>query len=205
MMPSCWRRPWTPLWWNDHSPLRRNPNTCVWTKGMTILQAVGLPPDTAIRRTSDASVRRSWTPLASGIQRAGGLWNGLWQALQAVRFWWVVERTLAWVRARFGVEGAGVCPVAAGRLCAVANVGEGEMTQQEALREFGSLRQEGVELPRSASARMCAPVVPSAVAPRHFEIGRRRFGLQLQGFPVPVGEAVIAVGPVGNRALHAGR
>ena len=49
---------------------------------MTILQAVGLPPDTAIRRTSDASVRRSWTPLArSGIRRAGG----------------VVERTLAWL------------------------------------------------------------------------------------------------------------
>ena len=44
---------------------------------MTILQAVGLPPDTAIGSTSDASARRSWTPLAtSGIRRAGGLWNG---------------------------------------------------------------------------------------------------------------------------------
>ena len=50
---------------------------------MTILQAVGLPPDTAIGSTSDASARRSWTPLAtSGIRRAGG---------------WVVERTLAWL------------------------------------------------------------------------------------------------------------
>ena len=34
----------------------------------------------------------------------------------------------------------------------------------------GSLRQEGVELPRSATTRMCAPVVPSPVAPVHFEI-----------------------------------
>ena len=81
--------PWTPLWWNDHSPLRRNPNTCVWTKGMTILQAVALPPDTAIGSTSDASVRRSWTPLAtSGIRRAGGLWNGRWHGSpSAVRSW----------------------------------------------------------------------------------------------------------------------
>ena len=82
MMPSCWRRPWTPLWWNDHSPLRRNPNTCVWTKGMTILQAVGLPPDTAIRRTSDASVREKLD--TSGEKR-----------YPARR--WVVERTLAWL------------------------------------------------------------------------------------------------------------
>ena len=66
-----------------------NPNTCVWTKGMTILQAVGLPPDTAIGRTSDASARRSWTPLAtSGIRRAGGLWNGRWHGSpSAVRSW----------------------------------------------------------------------------------------------------------------------
>ena len=79
----------TPLWSNDHSPPRRNPNTCVWTKGMTILQAVGLPPDTAIRSTSDASARRSWTPLAtSGIRRAGGLWNGRWHGSpSAVRSW----------------------------------------------------------------------------------------------------------------------
>ena len=49
---------------------------------MTILQAVGLPPDTAIGSTSDASARRSWTPLAtSGIRRRR----------------WVVERTLAWL------------------------------------------------------------------------------------------------------------
>ena len=80
--PSCWRRPWTPLWSNDHSPPRRNPNTCVWTKGMTILQAVGLPPDTAIGSTSDASARRSWD--ASGDKR-----------YPARR--WVVERTLAWL------------------------------------------------------------------------------------------------------------
>ena len=94
MMPSCWRRPWTPLWSNDRSPPRMNPNTCAWTKGMTILQAVGLPPDTAIRRTSDASVRRSWTPLArSGIRRAGGLWNGRWHGSpSAVRFWFATTR-----------------------------------------------------------------------------------------------------------------
>ena len=68
---------------------RRNPNTCVWTKGMTILQAVGLPPDTAIGSTSDASARRSWTPLAtSAIRRAGGLWNGRWHGSpSAVRSW----------------------------------------------------------------------------------------------------------------------
>ena len=70
-------------------PTGRNPNTCVWTKGMTILQAVGLPPDTAIGSTSDASARRSWTPLAtSGIRRAGGLWNGRWHGSpSAVRSW----------------------------------------------------------------------------------------------------------------------
>ena len=87
MMPSCfWRRPWTPLWSNDRSPPRMNPNTCAWTKAPqpydNLLQAVGLPPDTAIRRTSDASVRRSWTP--SGEKRH-----------PARR--WVVERTLAWL------------------------------------------------------------------------------------------------------------
>ena len=56
---------------------------------MTILQAVGLPPDTAIGSTSDASARRSWTPLAtSGIRRAGGLWNGRWHGSpSAVRSW----------------------------------------------------------------------------------------------------------------------
>ena len=88
---------------------RRNPNTCVWTKGMTILQAVGLPPDTAIGSTSDASARRSWTPLAtSGIRRTGGLWNGRWHGSPSA------------VRS---------CPV----------------------------RQEGSELPRCVTARMCAP------------------------------------------------
>ena len=52
-------------------------------------QAVALPPDTAIGSTSDASVRRSWTPLAtSGIRRAGGLWNGRWHGSpSAVRSW----------------------------------------------------------------------------------------------------------------------
>ena len=72
----------------ERRPPRRNPNTCVWTKGMTILQAVGLPPDTAIGSTS-ASARRSWTPLAtSGIRRAGGLWNGRWHGSpSAVRSW----------------------------------------------------------------------------------------------------------------------
>ena len=39
----------TPL--PTHTPT--NPNTCVWTKGMTILH-VALPPDTAIGSTSDA-------------------------------------------------------------------------------------------------------------------------------------------------------
>ena len=57
--------------WNDHSPL--NPNTCVWTKGMTILQAVALPPDTAIGSTSGGEEKLD----ASGDKRpAGGLWNG---------------------------------------------------------------------------------------------------------------------------------
>ena len=64
-----------------------NLDTCVWTKGMTILQAVGLPADTAIGSTSDASARRSWTPLAtSGIRRAGGLWNGRWHGSQVVHY-----------------------------------------------------------------------------------------------------------------------
>ena len=36
--------------------------------------------------------------------------------------------------------------------------------------DSGSLRQEGIELPRHATARMCAPVVPSAVARSCFEI-----------------------------------
>ena len=93
-MPSCWRRPWVPLWSNDRSPPRKRPNTCVWTKGMTILQAVGLPLYTAIGSTSDASVRRSWTPLATGgIQRAGGLWNGRWHGYpNAVRSWFATTR-----------------------------------------------------------------------------------------------------------------
>ena len=42
------------------------------------LRVVEPSPDTAIGHTSDASARRSWTVLgASGILRAGGLWNGL--------------------------------------------------------------------------------------------------------------------------------
>ena len=125
-MPSCWRRPWTPLWSNDHSPPRRNPNTCVWTKGMTILQAVGLPPDTAIGSTSDASARRSWTPLAtSGIRRAVGCGTDAGMALQVP--------------------------------CGP-----------------GPVRQEGSELPRCVTARMCAPVVPATVASGHFEIVTKR-------------------------------
>ncbi len=58
-------------------------------RGMIILRAVELPPDTAINRTSDASVRKSRTPLAtSGIRRAGGLWNGRWHGSPStVRFW----------------------------------------------------------------------------------------------------------------------
>ena len=47
-------------------------------KGYAILRVVEPSPDTAIGHTSDASARRSWTVLgASGILRAGGLWNGL--------------------------------------------------------------------------------------------------------------------------------
>ena len=34
----------------------------------------------------------------------------------------------------------------------------------------GPIRQEGVKLPRSVTARMCAPVVPPTVASGHFEI-----------------------------------
>ena len=85
---------WTPSWSNDRSPPRRNPNTCVWTKGMTILQAVGLPPDTAIGGTSGASARRSWTVLAtSGIRRGGGLWNERWHGCpSAVRSWSATTR-----------------------------------------------------------------------------------------------------------------
>ena len=54
---------------------------------VSILQAVGLPPDTAIGSTSDASARRSWTLATSGIRRAGGLWNGRWHGPSAVRSW----------------------------------------------------------------------------------------------------------------------
>ena len=65
---------------------------------MTILQAVGLPPDTAIGSTSDASARRSWTPLAtSGIRRIG---EEKLDASGDKRYparRWVVERTLAWL------------------------------------------------------------------------------------------------------------
>ena len=82
MMPSCWRRPWTPLWSNDRSPPKRNPNTCVWTKGTTIPQVVGLLPDTAIKRTFDAIGEEKLD--ASGHKR-----------YPARR--WVVERTLAWL------------------------------------------------------------------------------------------------------------
>ena len=89
-MPSCWRRPWTPLWSNDHSPPRRNPNTCVWTKGMTILQAVGLPPDTAIGSTSGTHRRgeagRLWRQAVSGAPVGCGTDAGM--ALpSAVRSW----------------------------------------------------------------------------------------------------------------------
>ena len=57
---------------------RMTHSTCAWTRGMTILRVVEPSPDTAIGHTSDASARRSWTVLgASGILRAGGLWNGL--------------------------------------------------------------------------------------------------------------------------------
>ena len=55
-----------------------DPQHLAWTRGMTILRVVEPSPDTAIGHTSDASARRSWTVLgASGILRAGGLWNGL--------------------------------------------------------------------------------------------------------------------------------
>ena len=57
-------------------PTEEEPQHLCLDKEVSILQAVGLPPDTAIGSTSDASVRRSWTPLAtSGIRRAGGLWK----------------------------------------------------------------------------------------------------------------------------------
>ena len=73
---------------------------------MTILQAVGLPPDTAIGSTSDAPV---------GCGTDAGM------ALQVP--------------------------------CGP-----------------GPVRQEGSELPRCVTARMCAPVVPATVASGHFEI-----------------------------------
>ena len=63
-------------------PPRRNPNTCVWTKGMTILQAVGLLAGHGyrehIRRIGEEKLD------ASGDKR-----------YPARR--WVVERTLAWL------------------------------------------------------------------------------------------------------------
>ncbi len=89
--PSCWRRSLeVPLWPNGHSPPRRNPNTCVWTKGMTILQAVGLPPDTAIGSTSDASgdgEAHDASEPTSGIRGSlpGGLWNGRWHGSSKCR------------------------------------------------------------------------------------------------------------------------
>ena len=70
-------------------PTEEEPQHLCLDKGYDNPSAVGLPPDTAIGSTSDASARRSWTPLAtSGIRRAGGLWNGRWHGSpSAVRSW----------------------------------------------------------------------------------------------------------------------
>ena len=70
---SCWRRPWTPLWSNDHSPPRRNPNT-------SILQ--GAAAGHGYRESVPSSEEKLDASGESGIRRAGGLWNGLGMALQ---------------------------------------------------------------------------------------------------------------------------
>ena len=70
-------RPWTPLYFNDHSPLRRNPNTCVWTKGMTPSGRGVCPPDMAIGSTSDAGACALDVILMapSRVFKAIGLWK----------------------------------------------------------------------------------------------------------------------------------
>ena len=96
-------------------PTEEEPQHLVWTKGMTILQAVGLPPDTAIGSTSEhrrGEAGRLWRQAVSGAPVGCGTDAGM--ALQAVRSW--------------------------------------------------SGTQEGSELPRCVTARMCAPVVPATVA-----------------------------------------
>ena len=75
-------------------PTEEEPQHLCLAKGTTIPQVVRLLPDSAIKRTSDALVRRSWTPLAkSDIRRAGGLWSGRWHGSpSAVRFWFATTR-----------------------------------------------------------------------------------------------------------------
>ena len=45
----------------------------------------------------------------------------------------------------------------------------------------GPVRQEGSELPRCVTARMCAPVVPATVAYGHFEIVTKPTKRDMQG------------------------
>ena len=46
----------------------------------------------------------------------------------------------------------------------------------------GPVRQEGSELPRCVTARMCAPVVPATVASGHFEIVTKTFAAFWEDF-----------------------
>ena len=81
MMPSCWRRPWAPLWLNDRSPLRRNPNTCV-DKGYDNPSGRGAVTGHGYRE----HIRRI------GEEKLDPSGNKPYPARR-----WVVERTLAWL------------------------------------------------------------------------------------------------------------
>ena len=70
-------------------PTEEEPQHLCLDKGYDNPSGRGAAAGQAIESTSDASARRSWTPLAtSGIRRAGGLWNGRWHGSpSAVRSW----------------------------------------------------------------------------------------------------------------------
>ena len=60
-------------------PTEEEPQHLCLDKGYDNPSGRGAAAGHGYRSTSDASARRSWTPLAtSGIRRAGGLWNGRW-------------------------------------------------------------------------------------------------------------------------------
>ena len=87
--PSCWRPP-LGAWWSSVLCQRsRILSICVWTRRMTIRPDVSRWPDMVMCRTSDGSVRRSWTrQVKSAIRRDDGLWNEHWAGCRSVWVFW---------------------------------------------------------------------------------------------------------------------